>query len=218
MGALTIVLADDHHVVRSGLRTLLEVELGAQIIGEAADGLAALQLVEQLRPDLLVVDLMMPGLAGLEVVRRVHERVPNTHVLVLSMHADEAYVLEALRAGAIGYVLKESQAAEFVQAVRDAAEGQRYLSPTLSERMITTYIQHVSATATDPYDLLTDRERDVLHLAALGCTALEIGERLALSARTAETYRTSVLRKLELRNQTDLVRYALKRGIISLDP
>jgi two-component system response regulator NreC len=136
---------------------------------------------------------------------------------VLSMHADDAYVLEALRAGATGYVLKESQAAEFVQAVRDAAAGQRYLSPALSERIITTYIQQDSAPPTDPYELLTERERDVLHLAALGLNAQEIADRLILSIRTVETYRTSVMRKLELRNQTDLVRYALKRGIISLD-
>ena len=218
MSALTIVLADDHPVVRGGLRTLLEVELGAQVIGEAADGLMALQLVEQLQPDLLVVDLMMPGLTGLEVVRRVHQRVPHTRAVVLSMHADEAYVLEALRAGAIGYVLKESQAAEFVQAVREAAAGRRYLSSALSERIITTYIEQVGAPVTDPYELLTERERDVLHLAARGLTAQEIAERLELSTRTVETYRTSVLRKLALRNQTDLIRYALKRGIISLDP
>jgi DNA-binding NarL/FixJ family response regulator len=180
MSTLTIVLADDHHVVRSGLRTLLEVELDAHIVGEAADGLTALQLVEQLRPDLLVVDLMMPGLTGLEVVRRVHERVPNTRVVVLSMHADEAYILEALRAGAIGYVLKESHAAEFVQAVRQAAAGQRYLSHVLSERIITIYIQQAGAPSTDPYELLNDREREVLHLAALGLTAQEIAKRLAL--------------------------------------
>jgi len=217
MSELTIVLADDHHVVRSGLRTLLEVELGAHIVGEAADGLTALQLVEQFRPDVLVVDLMMPGLGGLEVIRRVRQRVPQTRVVVLSMHADQAYVLQALRAGANAYVLKESQAAEFVQAVCDAAAGHRYLSPALSEQMITNYIEHTDAPTTDPYDLLTDREREVLHLAVQGLTAQEIAEHLTLSTRTIETYRTSVLRKLALRNQTDLVRYALRRGIISLD-
>jgi Response regulator receiver domain len=116
----------------------------------------------------------MPGLTGLEVVRRVHQRVPHTRAVVLSMHADEVYVIEALRAGAIGYVLKESQAAEYVQAVRDAAAGRRYLSPALSEQLISTYVQQVGAPTTDPYELLTDRERDVLHLAALGLTAQEI--------------------------------------------
>jgi DNA-binding NarL/FixJ family response regulator len=217
MNDLTIVLADDHQVVRSGLRTLLEANLGAHIVGEAADGPSALQLTERLQPGVLVADLMMPGLTGLEIARRVRHRAPNTRVVVLSMHANEAYVREALRAGAIGYVLKEAPAAEIIQAVRAAAEGRRFLSPALSERLIDSYIEQSSATTDDPYDLLTERERDVLHLAALGHTAPEIAERLVLSARTVENYRAGIFRKLDLHNQTDLVRYALKRGIITLD-
>jgi DNA-binding NarL/FixJ family response regulator len=215
--ALTIVLADDHQVVRSGLRTLLEADLGAQIVGEAADGLEAVQLVERLQPDILIVDLMMPGLTGLEVARRVRQRARQIGIIVLSMHAAESYVREALRAGATGYVLKESPAAEVVQAVRAAADGQRFLSPALSERLIGAYIEQSSTTTDDPYDLLTDREREVLYLAALGQTGPEIAERLVLSVRTVENYRAGVLRKLDLHNQTDLVRYAIKRGIITLD-
>jgi DNA-binding NarL/FixJ family response regulator len=217
MSALTIVLADDHQVVRSGLRALLETTLGAQIVGEASDGLAALQLAERLQPNILIVDLMMPGLTGLEVARRVRQRAPHIRVVVLSMHAAESYVREALHAGAIGYVLKEAPAAEVVQAVCAAATGQRFLSPALSERLIDAYIQQTNTTTDDPYDLLTDRERDVLHLAALGHSAPEIAERLILSVRTVEHYRAGVLRKLDLHNQTDLVRYAIKRGIIALD-
>jgi two-component system, NarL family, response regulator NreC len=217
MNALTIVLADDHQVVRSGLRSLLEAELGARIVAEASDGLEALRLVERLQPDILIVDLMMPGLGGLEVARRVQQHVPHMRVIILSMHAAESYVREALHAGAIGYVLKEAPAAEVVQAVRAAADGRRFLSPALSERLIDAYIQQSSATTDDPYDLLTDREREVLYLAALGHTAPEIAERLVLSVRTVENYRAGVLRKLDLRNQTDLVRYAIKRGIIALD-
>ena len=217
MSALTIVLADDHQVVRSGLRTLLEADLGARIVGEASDGLEALQLVERLQPDILIVDLMMPGLTGLEVARRVRQRAPRVRVVVLSMHAAESYVRAALHAGATGYVLKESPAAEVVQAVRAAAAGRRFLSPALSERLIDAYIQQSSATTDDPYDLLTDRAREVLYLAALGHTAPEIAARLVLSVRTVENYRAGVLRKLDLHNQTDLVRYAIKRGIIALE-
>lgn len=215
MSGLRVVLADDHHVVRQGLRALLENELGAYVLAEAADGLTAVELVRQHTPDVLVVDMMMPGLTGLEVTRRVRHATPHTRIVILSMHADESYVREALRAGAIGYVLKESKGAEILHAVRDAAQGQRYLSPALSDRIISSYLQHDPA-AEDPYDLLTDRERDVLHLAALGLTATEIAERLTLGVRTVESYRTSLMRKLEFRHQTDLVLYAIKRGIIPM--
>jgi DNA-binding NarL/FixJ family response regulator len=217
MRSLSIVLADDHQVVRSGLRTLLEADLEAQIVGEAADGFEAIQLVEQLQPDILIVDLMMPRLGGLEVARRVRQHGRRIGIVVLSMHAAESYVREALHAGATGYVLKESPASEVVQAVRAAADGRRFLSPTLSERLIDAYIQQASTTTDDPYDLLTEREREVLYLAALGHSVPEIAERLILSVRTVENYRAGVLRKLDLRNQTELVRYAIKRGIIALD-
>ena len=218
MNALTIVLADDHHVVREGLKSLLETELGCVVAGEAADGFAAAALAERLKPDVLVIDMMMPGLTGLEVTRRVRQRAPQTRIVVLSMHADESYVREALRAGATAYVLKESKAAEFVQAVREAAAGRRYLSPALSERAIEAYIQQTEAATSDLYELLTDRERDVLHLAAQGHTGAEIAERLSIGARTVESYRANLMRKLGLRTQTDLIRYALRRGIISLEP
>ena len=217
MTPLTIVLADDHQVVRSGLRALLEADLAAQIVGEAADGPEAVQLVERLQPNILIVDLMMPGLSGLEVARRVRQRVRHIGIVVLSMHAAESYVREALHAGATGYVLKESPAAEVVQAVRAAAEGRRFLSPALSERLIDAYIQQSGATTDDPYDLLTDREREVLYLGALGHSGPEIAARLILSVRTVENYRAGVLRKLDLHNQTDLVRYAIRRGIIALE-
>ncbi|HEY0605446.1 MAG TPA: response regulator transcription factor [Herpetosiphonaceae bacterium] len=215
MTRLSVVLADDHDVVRHGLRTLLETQLSCHVVGEAADGRATVDLVRQQTPDVLVVDMMMPGLTGLEVTRRVRQLVPHTRIVVLSMHADESYIREALRAGATAYVLKESKAAEIVQAVRDAAQGQRYLSPGVSERIIASYLQHYPATD-DPYELLTDRERDVLHLAARGLTAAEIAEQLTVGVRTVESYRTSLMRKLDLRHQTDLVLYAIKRGIISL--
>jgi len=210
----TIVLADDHHVVRQGLRALLEAEPGFSVVAEAADGLAAADLAERLKPNVLVLDLMMPCLSGLEVARQVRRLSPQTRVVVLSMHANEAYVLEALRNGVAGYVLKESTAADLVQAVREAVAGRRYLSPPLSERAIEVYVQRAQATIPDIYETLTSREREVLHLAAEGYSNADIAARLSITRRTAETHRARVMRKLGLHNQTELIRYVLRRGIL----
>ena len=212
---LSVVLADDHHVVRQALRSLLESALPCMVVGEAADGREAVALVERLGPDILVVDMVMPGLTGLEVIRQVRARAPRTRIVVLSMHAVEGYVREAMRAGATAYVLKEARADEFVRAVREAAAGRRFLSPALSERAIEAYIGQVGAGTLDLHDTLSGRERDVLRLSAEGHTAAQIAELLSLSVRTIETYRASMMRKLGLRNQTELLRYALRRGLIS---
>jgi two-component system response regulator NreC len=217
MSITTIVLADDHHIVRQGLRALLEAEPDFAVAGEAADGLAVADLVERLKPDVLVLDLMMPGLNGLDVVRQVKRRSPQTRVIILSMHANEAYVLEALRNGVAGYVLKDSTASDLAQAVREAAAGRRYLSPPLSERAIEAYAHKADAAPLDLYETLSGREREVLHLAAEGCNNTEIAARLCISARTVETHRANAMRKLGLRNQTDLIRYALRRGILPME-
>lgn len=194
----TIVLADDHHVVWQGLRALHEAEPAFRVIGEAGDGLEAVQQVEHLRPDVLVLDLMMPGLSGLEVTCQVRKRSPKTRVVILSMHANEAYVLEALRAGAAAYVLKESTSMELVRAIHEAIAGRRYLSPPLSERAIEVYGQKTKEAMQDPYETLTTREREVLHLAAQGYTNAEIAKMLTLSSRTVETHRAHMMRKLGL--------------------
>jgi DNA-binding NarL/FixJ family response regulator len=217
MSMTTIVLADDHHVVRQGLRSLLEAEPDFSVVGETGDGLEATQLVERLQPDVLVLDLMMPSLNGLEVTRQVSQRSPQTHVVILSMHANEAHVLEALRAGAAAYVLKESTSAELVRAVHEAIAGRRYLSPPLSERAIEVYMQKAEPAALDPYETLTAREREVLHLVAEGHTNAEIADRLFISRRTVETHRANLMRKLSLRTQTDLISYALRRGILPME-
>lgn len=212
----TIALADDHQVVRNGLRVLLEAEPDFSVVGEAGDGLEAVRLVERLQPDVLVLDLMMPGLNGLEVARQVSQRSPQTRVVILSMYDNEAYVLEALRAGAAAYVPKESTSAELVRAIREAVAGRRYLSPPLSERAIEIYIQKAESAALDPYETLTAREREVLHLVAEGHTNAEIAARLFVSPRTIETHRANLMRKLGLHTQTDLIRYALRRGILPM--
>jgi two-component system response regulator NreC len=213
----TIVLADDHHVVRQGLRVLLEAQPDFQLVGEAGDGLEAVQLTERLKPDVLVIDLMMPSLNGLEGTRQVSQRSPHTRVVILSMHANEAYVLEALRNGAAGYVLKDSSAADLVHAVREVVAGRRYLSSPLSERAIEAYIQKATDVTSDPYEMLTNREREVLHLAAEGYTNAEIADQLSISPRTAETHRANLMHKLGLRTHTDLIRYALRRGILPME-
>ena len=211
---ITIVLADDHHVVRQGLRALLEGESEFSVVGEASEGLETVKLIERLRPNVLLLDLMMPGLSGLEVTRQVCQRWPETRTLILSMHANEAYVLEALRSGAAGYVLKDASAADLIQAVHEVVAGRRYLSPPLSERAIETYIEKAKAAPLDAYETLTTREREVLQLAAQGMGNPEIASRLGVSPRTVETHRAHVMAKLGLHNQTELVRYALRKGIL----
>jgi two-component system, NarL family, response regulator NreC len=214
---ISILLADDHHIVRQGLKALLEAEPDFHVLGEASDGLEAVQLVERLQPDILLVDVMMPGLSGLEATRQVRERFPKTQVVVLSMHSNEAYVLQALRNGAMGYVLKDSDAAALVKAVSEAHAGRRYLSPPLSDVIIDAYVNRSRETTLDVYETLTNREREVLHLAADGHTNTDIATRLGISPRTVEIHRTNMMRKLGLHTEHDLIRYALRRGILSPD-
>ena len=212
---ITVALAEDHHLVRHGFKLVLAAESDMKLVGEAADGLAAVELVEKQKPNVLLLDLMIPRLHGLEVIRRVHKEHPETRVIVLSMHADEPYVMEALRNGASGYVLKDCTGGDLVQAVRAVAAGRRYLSPMLAERAITGYVERPGESDLDVYETLTNRERLVLQLAAEGKTSAEIATALFISPRTAETHRANLMRKLSLRSQTDLVRFAIRRGIIS---
>ncbi len=194
--SISIVLAEDHHVVRQGLRALLAAEADFVVVGEAASGLEVAPLVERVKPDVLVVDFVMPGLNAPDIVRRATRLSPRTRALVLSMHANPAYVVEAIQSGAAGYVLKGSSAAELVRA---------------------TYAQRAVPTGLDLYRTLTQREREVLHLAAEGQTSAQIGARLNISPRTVEVHRANLMRKLGLRGQGDLVRYALGRGILTVD-
>jgi two-component system response regulator NreC len=211
---VTILVVDDHHVVRRGLRTVLETEPGFSVVGEAADGLEALEMVERLQPDVVIVDIMLPSLNGLELIRRVRQGTSHTRMVVLSMHANEAYVLEALRNGASGYVLKDASGADVVHAVRTALAGGRYLSPPLSERAIEAYGERRRPTVLDRYETLTAREREVLQLAAEGFSSVDIAVRLSISARTVEAHRAHFMQKLGLRGQTELVRYAIRRGLL----
>jgi DNA-binding NarL/FixJ family response regulator len=212
-----ILLADDHHIVRQGLRALLESEPHFRLVGEAGDGIEAVRLAERLRPDVLITDMMMPGLNGIEVTRQVTKSVPKTQIIILSMYADEAYVFESLKHGASGYVLKDSRASDLIEAVREVVAGRRYLSPPLSERAVELYVRKVESLPDDPYEMLTTREREVLQMVAEGRTSAEIATRLFISPRTAEGHRANLSRKLGLQNHTDIVRFALKRGLLALD-
>ncbi len=215
---VTFMLADDHQIVRQGLRALLQTEPDLKLVGEAADGLEAVRLAERLQPNVLVVDLMMPGLNGMEVTRQVGRKAPRTRVVILSMQSNEAYVVEALRAGASAYVLKESGADELVKAIREVMAGRRYLSPPISESVLGAYVQKVEGAVLDPYHTLTTREREVLQLTAEGHSGGEIAKRLFISARTVESHRANVMRKLGVRNQKELIRYELQRAMKPEEP
>ena len=212
---ITIVLGDDHNIVLKGLRALLESQPGFSVIGEATDGLKVSNLAEQLKPDILVVDLMMPGLSGFDVARRVVKRLPKTRVIILSMYSSEPHVVEALQSGAMAYVVKDASPEELATAIREVSAGRRYLSAPYSNELIDTYLKRPGGV--DPYDTLTPREREVLHLVAEGMTSGEIAGRLFISPRTAESHRANLMRKLGLRSRTDLVRFAFQRGIVPLE-
>lgn len=210
----TAIIADDHEIVRRGLRIILETDGACQVVGEASDGLMAVQLVEKLKPSVLILDLNMPRLHGIEVLRQTRAESPHTKVMVLSMHHDEAYVIEALRAGAMAYILKGSESLEIAHALKEVLAGKRFLSAPLSEWAINALVTK-PADAGDPLQSITPRERMVLQLAAEGSSNGEIAEKLFISPRTAETHRTNLLRKLGLHTQTDLVRFAIRKGLIS---
>lgn len=216
MGKINIVLADDHQVVREGIRSLLEDEEDLQVVGEAGGGVEAAQLVENLKPDIALLDMMMKDINGIEVTRQIAKRCPETRVIILSMYANEVYVVEALKAGALAYVLKESSSAELAEAIRTVVSGRRYLSAQLSERAIEVYMK-AAQEEESPSNMLTPREREVLHMAAQGYTNAQIAESLYIGQRTVETHRNNIMRKLGLRNQTDLIRYALKHEIIPME-
>jgi len=214
---VTVLLADDHPVVRDALHALLAGVPSLSIVGEAAEGAQAASLVAQLVPDVLLLGLLVPGLAGIELIRRVKRLKIPTRVVVLSGAADEARAAEAMASGADGYVSGSACGADLVHAIREVAAGRRYLSPPLTEQQLERYTLHASHTGADLYASLTARERQVLELAAQGLRNREIAERLGISPRTAESHRAKVMSKLGLRREADLVRFALRHGILPLE-
>lgn len=215
MTTTRVLLAEDHHIVRHSLRIMLETKQGLSVVGEAEDGVQALDMIECLKPDVVVVDLMMPKLNGLEVTKQAIKRVPSTKVVVLSMHTSEAYVVEALRAGAKAYVFKSCSPDELVTAIERAAAGQSYLSAPLTERAIQAYVGAAQASVLNMPGPLTAREREILHLAAEGYTTAQIAKMLTISPRTAQTHRKNLMSKLNIHTQTELVLYAVQNGIMT---
>ena len=208
---LRILLADDHAMVRKGFRLILEAQPDMQIVGEAGNGREAVELAEQLHPDVVVMDVAMPELNGIEATRRLVASAPRTRVLALSMHKDSVYVREILRAGARGYLLKDSIDSDLVNAVRAVAKGEGYLSPGVSDAVLSDYRKHV----TDPLDLLTSREREVLQMIAEGKSNKEVATALNLSLYTVETHRRNLQDKLNLHSLAELILYAVRKRVIS---
>jgi DNA-binding NarL/FixJ family response regulator len=212
---IKIVLADDHNIVRKGLRALLSGESEFEVIGEASNGLETLEVAERLQPDILILDLMMPGMNGLEVTSRLTKICPRIRIVILSMHCNEAYIYEALRSGAKAYILKDNTADELITAVRHVRDGLSYFSSSLPSHAIEAYKKKAEVDSLDPLEQLTTREREILQLAIKGRGNAEIASELGISQRTVETHCTNFMHKLGVTNRNQLVQFAVQRGILS---
>jgi DNA-binding NarL/FixJ family response regulator len=214
---IRLLLADDHAVVRSGLRLLLESQPDIAIIGEVESGLDAVSRTAELRPDIVLMDVEMPGMNGIEATRQIKSRSPETAVLVLTMYEDDQYFFEMLRAGASGYVPKRAAPDDLVSAIRAVSRGEVFLYPSLAGRLVQDYLQRHDAEEQEPAGDLTPREQEVLKCIAQGLSNGEIAEQLVISAKTVDRHRENIMRKLKLHNRVDLVKYALRKGLIDLE-
>jgi two-component system response regulator NreC len=216
MEQIRILLSDDHNVLRDGMRLLLDRQPGFVVVAEASDGRETLDLVADHQPDVVVMDIAMPNMNGIEATRRIVEKHPGTGVVILSMHHDESYVIRSLKAGARAYLLKDAMKAELIDAIHAVAEGKSFFSPKISRILQEDYVQALGRKgADDSYELLTDREREILQLVAEGKTNKEIANTLNLSLYTVDTHRTHILQKLNLHSVPEVIRYAVRKGIIS---
>jgi two-component system response regulator NreC len=215
---ITVLLVEDHMMVRKGLRALLDVEADISVLAEAADGREALETAERLCPDIVVMDIAMPSLNGLEATRQIRQRCPSVKVLILTMHTNQEYVFQILRAGASGYVVKQAAPDELIAAIRAVHAGDTFLSPRISKTVVNQYLKHASvARSSDSYDRLTEREREVLQLIAEGHSTRQIGEMLHISVKTVETHRAHLMQKLGVHSTAELTQYAIRKGVISLE-
>jgi two-component system, NarL family, response regulator NreC len=215
-GKLRIVVGDDHTLLRQGVRKILEDCKDWQVVGEAGNGRDAVRLTLSLEPDVAILDIGMPLLNGIEATRQIVRRLPNVRVLIVSMHSDEAYITQALHAGAKGYLLKDSADADLIRAVADVAAGRSFFSPAVAKVMLDDYVRHLAEKGiVDRYDSLSEREREIFQLIAEGHSNKEIADLLSVSPATIETHRAHILQKLDLHNTAELVLYAVRRGVIS---
>jgi two-component system response regulator NreC len=217
MRKIRVLIADDHALVRDGIRALLALVSDVEVVGEAANGKEALEKVRELVPDVVLMDLAMPVLGGLEATRRIHREFPGTKVLALTQYEDSESVVPVIEAGACGFVTKVAAFSELASAIQAAYRGDSFLSPSAAAALVEEYQQKADRRhRRDPYDRLTDREREVLKLIVEGYTAREIGDRLVISPKTVESYKTSLMNKLNIHNKTDLIKYALRKRLITL--
>ena len=214
MTPVRVVLADDHAVVRAGIRAMLESLDGIEIVGQATNGREAVTMVEQHHPDVLLCDISMPGMNGLETTTRVVKEFPNVRVIILSMHTSEEYVWQALKAGATGYLLKDSEPSELDVAITAVLNGTTYLTPSVSKQVVETYMQRLG-NESNRADVLTPRQREILQLIAEGKALKQIAQQLTLSVKTVESHRTLLMDRLDIHDTAGLVRYAMRRGMIS---
>ena len=212
---MKVLLADDHGIVRRGMKALLELEAGVEIVGEAADGLETLALLEALHPDILILDIAMPRLNGIDVAARAMKQDPKLKVIILSMYADESYVVRALSAGAKAYLLKDATEEDLIPAVRAVAKGRSFFSPAVSRLLLEDYVRSLKQRGLeDSYHLLTDREKEVLQLLAEGRSNKEVAAVLGVGLSTIETHRANLMQKLNLHNTAEIVLYAVRKGLI----
>jgi DNA-binding NarL/FixJ family response regulator len=209
-----VLLADDHAILREGIRMVLDAQPGITVVGEAEDGRQALEMVEDLQPDVVVMDIAMPNMNGAEATRQIRRRFPRTRVVILTMHENQQYLMQIVNAGATACVLKRSAGTELVTAVKAAARGESYFSPTMASMMLDVYRKRLVEEGSDELALLTEREREVLQLVAEGKTSQEIADQLFVSIKTVQTHRMHIMEKLDAHDRTDLVRHAIRLGII----
>lgn len=214
MAKIKILVVDDHAIMRDGIRALLGLHDDIEIVGEASEGNEAIEKAEELAPDVVVMDIAMPGMDGLEATRRITKRNPKVKVLVLSQHDNREYILSAIKAGVVGYVPKRALGLELVSAIRAVHQGDSYLYPSAAAAVIRDYLK---GTVKEPYDRLTAREREILKLIAEGHTSREIADKLFISLKTVLGHRTKIMEKLDLHNRTELIKYAMRKGLVSMD-
>jgi two-component system response regulator NreC len=216
MSKLRILLGDDHTLLRQGVRKILEARPEWTVVAEAADGREAVRQALELEPNVAVLDIGMPLLNGIEATRQIARKTPDVHVLIVSMHSDEAYITQALQAGATGYLLKDSADVDLIRAVEDVAAGRSFLSPAVARVMVDDYVRHLASRGiVDRYDTLSEREREIFQLVAEGHSNKETADILSISPATVETHRAHILQKLDLHNTAEVVLYAVRRGVIS---
>ncbi|MBW1838294.1 MAG: response regulator transcription factor [Deltaproteobacteria bacterium] len=217
MKKIKVVVADDHTILRQGIKALLDNLEEIEVVGEAKDGREAIKAIEELSPDVILMDIAMPGLNGLEATRRIKKKFPKTKVVVLTMHTNEEYIFQILNAGADGYLVKETAFQDLISAINSVHRGEAFMSPSISKKVMTDYIQRAQGEERVGFDTLTTREREILQLVAEGNSNKKIAEVLFISPKTVETHRAHIMDKLNIHDRAGLIKYAIRKGMINLD-